>query len=349
MPSGQVYEYVGVIHCHSKFSDGSDYPDEIAKIASDAKLDFLILTDHNTLRAKKYEGYYDNLLFIVGVELNDKNNQNHYLAIGIDKSINTRTSSKDYVRKVNELGGFGFIAHPDEQRNYSEKYPPFPWNNWECDEFTGIEIWNHMSEWLENLTDENKYYNVRHPRKSLKPPKDITLQRWDKLNLNRPIVGIAGADAHAHKVNVLGLFQVEIFPYKVMFTTLRNHIWCDKKIVKSKGNFEENKLLILNSLKEGKLFFANDYVGNSQNFKFYAQVKDQIIYSLATINLEDEPVLFIEVPDKSANINLIHNSNIIMQENKAKLNYTPREKGVYRVEVLKDNQKWIFSNPIRII
>jgi len=348
MPKWQYFEYVGVIHCHSKFSDGGEYPDEIAKIADDVKLDFLVLTDHNTLRAKQFEGYYNNLVFIVGVELNDKNNKNHYLALGIDKSINTRISSSDYVKKVNDLGGFGFIAHPDEMRDYSEKYPPFPWTNWECNDFTGIEIWNHMSEWLENLTEENKYYKVRHPRKSLNPPKDITLQRWDKLNLERPVVGIAGADAHAHKVNVLGLFQVEVFPYKVMFLTLRNHIWLDEKI-NIANNFDYNKNLILNALKNGNLFFANDFIDDSSGFKFYAIENDVIHNSLATVSLSNNPKLVVNIPSSEFVANILHNSKVIKQVTSNDFEFKPKEKGVYRVEVIKNQKKWIFSNPIRLI
>jgi hypothetical protein len=350
MPNNLVHEYIGVIHCHSVFSDGSAYPDEIAKIANEVGLDFLVLTDHNTLRAKnKYERIYGKTHLFVGTELNDKNNKNHYLAIGIDKSITTRISANEYVKKINELGGFGFIAHPDECRNFYKEYPPFPWDCWECEDFTGIEIWNHMSEWLENLNEENKYYNVRHPRKSLNSPKDITLKRWDELNLTREVVGVAGADAHAHKVNILGMFQVEIFPYKVMFLTLRNHIWLENEIKYNAEEFEKNRSAIYNALKNGKLFFANDYIENSKGFKFYGQFENQTIFSLATIPLEKKPKLFIEIPSKNTHTLVLHNSKIKYEVKENYFEFIPNEKGVYRVEVLKDNKKWIFSNPIRII
>ena len=74
-----MYEYVGAIHVHSKFSDGSGDVKGIAETANSSGLDYLILTDHNTLRAKAegYEGWYGNTLLLVGVEINDRKNQNH--------------------------------------------------------------------------------------------------------------------------------------------------------------------------------------------------------------------------------------------------------------------------------
>ena len=60
------------------------------------------------------------------------------------------SSAKEYVQKVKALYGIGIIAHPDERRNYFEEYPPYPWIEWDLDEFTGIENWNQKSEWVED-------------------------------------------------------------------------------------------------------------------------------------------------------------------------------------------------------
>ena len=66
-------EYVGVAHIHSLFSDGTGEIPEIAEYASDLDLDFLLLTDHNTLRGLKegYEKWYGKTLLLVGCEIND--------------------------------------------------------------------------------------------------------------------------------------------------------------------------------------------------------------------------------------------------------------------------------------
>ena len=45
-----MYEYVGAIHIHSVYSDGTGKIEEIAKAAYDSDLDFIMMTDHNTLK-----------------------------------------------------------------------------------------------------------------------------------------------------------------------------------------------------------------------------------------------------------------------------------------------------------
>ena len=57
-----MVEYVGAIHMHSVFSDGSGEVLQITKYAMETGLDFIILTDHNTIRALEegYENWYGN-------------------------------------------------------------------------------------------------------------------------------------------------------------------------------------------------------------------------------------------------------------------------------------------------
>jgi len=44
----QLHEYVGVIHVHSTYSDGSRSIPDIASIAGEVDLDYVFMTDHNT-------------------------------------------------------------------------------------------------------------------------------------------------------------------------------------------------------------------------------------------------------------------------------------------------------------
>ena len=77
---------------------------------------------------------------------------------------------------------------------------------------------------MENLTEENKYQAFLHPLRTITAPQEETLKIWDKLNLKRKVTGIGGVDAHAHKYNLLGFMEVEIFPYKVLFKSIRTHV-----------------------------------------------------------------------------------------------------------------------------
>jgi hypothetical protein len=347
-----MFEYVGAIHVHSIFSDGSGEVKEIAGLANESGLDFLILTDHNTLRALKEgsEGWYNNTLLLVGCEINDKENKNHYLAFNINDTFSTRISAKDYVKKVKEAGGIGFLAHPHEKRTHMKEHPPYPWIEWDTDDFTGIEIWNHMSEWMENLTEQNKYQNFVHPLKSITKPPEPTLILWDELSLNRRVVGIGGIDAHAHKYNVLGFFEVEVFPYKVLFKSIRTHILTQAEIHPGEGStgLPEAKKIIYDSLENGNCFVANDYHGDSKGFRFFAEMNNKI-YNMGESILDDGKLQFrVLVPAPKAEIRLIRNGALINRIEDQECEFIINKNGAYRVEVYLNGNAWIYSNHIRV-
>ena len=347
-----MVEYIGAIHMHSIFSDGSGEVPQIAKFANELDLDYIILTDHNTLRALEegYEKWYGNTLCLVGSEINDKENKNHYLALNINKTYSTRIPVREYVRKVKEDGGIGFIAHPFEAREHMEEHPPYPWIEWDTDDFNGIEIWNHMSEWMENLTEENKYQAFLHPLRTIVAPNKETLNKWDELNLKRKVVGIGGVDAHAHKYNLLGFLEVEIFPYKVLFKSIRTHILLDKELVRenSEESVLQSKNAIYNALADGKCFFANDYHGDSKGFRFYAKANDKI-YQMGDLIKDAKKTYFkVLLPVQKAEISLIRNGKKIAQAEDKSAEFIVEDAGAYRVEVYIHNKAWIYSNHIRV-
>ncbi len=347
-----MVEYVGAIHIHSTYSDGSGTVDEIIKAAQEVGLDYIVLTDHNTMRARKEgkEGWHDKTFLLVGAELNDKRNLNHYLALGIDKTFSTRISAKEYVAKVKEKGGIGFIAHPHEERSSMKEHPPYPWNEWDTEDFTGIEIWNHMSEWMEGLSDNNKYNYFIHPLKSIVAPPTKTLKLWDELNKKRKVIGIGGIDAHAHKLNLLGFFEVEVFPYKVLFKSIRTHLLCDTKLnISNRGvEFVEDKKQILETIKSGRTFFSNYYHGDAKGFRFFAQDSNAIYQMGDYVEYSDNIRLRVILPNMSGTIKLIADGGVIDEVENIDAEFRIRKRGAYRVEIYLDNKAWIYSNHIRI-
>jgi len=347
-----MFEYVGALHMHSVFSDGSGEVPEIAKFADEVGLDFIALTDHNTLRALKegYEKWYGNTLLLVGCEINDKENKNHYLAFGIEDAFSTRLSAKEYVSGVKKQGGIGFLAHPHEKRTHMKEHPPYPWVDWDIENFNGIEIWNHMSEWMENLTEENKYQAFVHPLRSIVAPPEETLKIWDKLNLKRKVVGIGGVDAHAHKYNLLGFLEVEIFPYKVLFKSIHTHVLTEEEI--NKGNKEKNilkaKELIYGSLSYGNCFVANDYHCDSKGFRFCAETSGKFYKMGDTISSANKVKLKVVLPVPKASVRLIRNGEKMDEIESNEAHFIVEQKGSYRVEVYLNEKAWIYSNHIRV-
>jgi hypothetical protein len=347
-----MFEYVGAIHIHSIFSDGSGEVKDIAQFANESGLDFFILTDHNTLRALKegFECWHLNTLALVGCEINDKENKNHYLAFGINETISTRLPAKEYVKKVNEMGGIGFLAHPHEKRNSMKEHPAYPWTEWDSNDFTGIEIWNHMSEWMEGLTDQNKYNYFIHPLRSIVGPPEETLKVWDELNLKRKVVGIGGVDAHAHKINILGFMEIEVFPYKVLFKSIRTHILCEEELIISSKSYEINKSKksVYKALAAGRSFISNFYYGDAKGFRFYAESENETYQMGDTVPSSKKVKLIVNLPSSSDKIRLIYNSLIIDEKRGMNIEFLASKKGVYRVEIYNNQNAWIFSNHIRI-
>ena len=81
--SAPLTDLAGVIHLHSLYSDGTGTVQEIARAGEANGLDFVLLTDHDTLEARDRgeEGWHGKVLLLVGEEVSPKG-QDHFLAFG---------------------------------------------------------------------------------------------------------------------------------------------------------------------------------------------------------------------------------------------------------------------------
>lgn len=347
-----MYEYSSVIHVHSNYSDGSGEIPEIARYASEVGVDIVLMTDHNTLRPLKdgLEGWYGSTLVLIGTEINDQKNQNHYLAFGINNTFDNRLTAAEYVRKVKEEGGIGFIAHPFEKRQHMKEHPPYPWTDWSTDDYDGIEIWNHMSEWMEGLTEQNKLQRFMHPLRTVEGPNEEALKLWDKKSLERKVVGIGGVDAHAYKQNMFGFFEVEIFPYKVLFKSVRTNLFTSEPLIKDESKLEYNKKLVYEALKSGRCYVSNFYHADAKGFRFFAEAKGKVFQMGDTVPSDiSELRLRVKISEVVASIRLIKNGELIDTVIGDEATWNVVNRGIYRVEVYFEDKPWIYSNHIRFI
>lgn len=346
-----TFLYPGAIHIHSIYSDGTGTIEEIAHAAKKAGLCWIIVTDHNNMDAK--EGIYDGVCVIVGEEISPETG-NHYLALGIKTPVSCDLPAEKYIQKVKKQGGFGFIAHPDNNRR-KNSYKSLPWEDWSIKDFGGIEIWNYMSNWIDN-------YNAQNPFKALNaflfrnhtlpaPTKKI-MQWWDSLNNeNHHIIpAIGGVDAHAFNIRK-AFITVKVFPYKNTFDTIANFIYLDEPLPE---NFECSKKVILDSIKSGKNLIINrgGKCGKWGKYEhtnpvFYIQNGHKKAYAGDCIDLDSNLKMVIDLPLK-AHIKIINNGKIILQKKAENLEIDLLEKGKYRIEAYYKKRPWIFSNPILV-
>src|SRR2546421_2098031 len=103
---GEAYDLTCVIHVHSTYSDGTGTVPQIARAAARAGVDVVLLTDHDTLEARRRgeERWYGDVLVLVGEEVSPTD-RDHFLAFGIEREIGRRLSGPEICRAVEDAGG----------------------------------------------------------------------------------------------------------------------------------------------------------------------------------------------------------------------------------------------------
>ncbi len=343
--SGAYYEHTGCIHIHTTDSDGTKSLEEVAQIASSLGLDFILVSDHMILknRLAGKEGYHGKTLVLIGYEHNDTEDCNHYLIFGSKDVLPKDLKPVDYVALARQEGALGIIAHPDEVRPRLGKYPSYPWLAWEAEGFDAVEIWNQMSEWMENLKPYNKIKMVFSPRRFMRSPTGRILQKWDDLNKTKKIAGLGAIDVHGFPYKI-GPIRITIFPYKVQFKSLRTHLLLSEPLSKDVTTASQQ---VYDAIRDCRAFVSNYRWGDASGFTFQAAQGAATVISGGQLPSFQDSLLKVSVPE-SGIIRVVLNGHIILEQKGSALEYQPSKNGIYRIEVFKGDRGWIFSNHIRI-
>jgi hypothetical protein len=354
------YEYVGNMHMHTPFSDGEAYHDEIAAAAQRAKLDFVIVTDHN-IYVDGVQGYYGDdstgyVLLLTGEEVHDRRRLpqvNHCLVYNVGQSMSKHAHNpQQLLNAVQDAGGLTFLAHPfDRQIHWYDDVSAIDWVTWDIESFHGLEIWNYMSVFKDVLTSPlTGFRRIFEPEQAMIGPRPETLAKWDELlATGRRVVGIGNADAHGKRYK-LGPIQQVIFPYDFLFQCVNTHILTDEPF---SGYWQQDAALIYRSLRNGTAFISYDLVADAHGFKFSAQgIGGAHARMGECIALGNSVTLQVIAPQRG-HIRLIHHGEILAEgENVENLTYNVTQRGAYRAEVWRDykglKRCWILSNPIYV-
>ena len=350
----ELYDYTGVIHFHSLYSfDGRVSIEEIIKAAGENGIDFLMLTDHSTLGARKdgLEGWNGGILLVVGQEITPR--FNHYLAFDINEELifnenDIECKPQDYIDRVNALGGIGFIAHPDHEGTKKFHVKHFPWQDWSVYGYTGMGVWDFMTDWQSTLKSlPSALIAYLFPAYVLKGPRDKTLERWDHLNKEGRVVGIGELDNHDTPRKILGI-TVGVFPFKRAFRFTRTHLLLDNPL---KGKAEEDIKALLNALANGRAYVAMEYFRDAKGFSFSLSDFNREVTMGDEFSLKGEALLNVKIPEKGK-IHIIHDSRLFAETIDKNITCKILQRGIYRAEVyLKVRGKyrpWIFSNPVYV-
>ncbi|EKE02962.1 MAG: PHP protein [uncultured bacterium] len=339
------HTYAGALHIHSTYSDGTGSIEDIAIAAKKAGLSWIVVTDHDDLSGLSKEGWYEGVAVLVGQEISP-GDSNHYLALNINQAIKDELNPLSFINQVKTQAGIGFIAHPDESLFRKNNYKPLRWQDWSIQGFDGIEIWNHLSDWVDNYDPKNPLHCFFNRNKILTGPTSNVLKWWDTLNNSSTniVPAIGGLDVHAMKHNFLGM-NFQVFPYYDSFRSVINYLHLDKELSR---DFNEAKQQIYRALKQGKSTIINR-VWNIKSEQFSFLIENQTACAVPgfSINYDQGTNAIIKVSRK-AKIRLIRNGQLVSELNGKKLVHTDMQEGKYRVEVYYKDCPWIFSNPILV-
>lgn len=339
----------GAVHIHSERSDGKGTADEIAAAAARAGLQFVVLTDHgDATRTPDPPVYRSSVLCLDSVEISTSNG--HYVAIGLPAApYPLGGDGRDVVDDVRRLGGFGVIAHPDSPK------APLRWTDWEAP-FDAVEIVNPDTSWRVHLQDrrwrERWFLLSRFLTYPFRDEETIasllvdspgTLGRYDAMTQVRPIVAIAGVDAHGH----IGIGDIEpgdarlglpIPGYEASFRALTIRVTPGRPFT---GDARADAATLLDALRGGRHYIAATGLASPPAFAFTATPASPGMTALDIKS--NKPAGFVTIlRQRGRAIETRHEPSFSVQ--------VPDKDGPYRVEIRAgdrpDSLAWVFSNPI---
>jgi hypothetical protein len=272
----------GAFHVHTNRSDGLSGPDEIAAAAARAGLKFVIFTDHGDgTRRPDPPAYRSGVLCLDGVEIST--NGGHYIALDMPPApYPLAGEARDVVEDVKRIGGFGIAAHPDSAKQQLR------WREWTAP-FDGVEMLNLDTGWRlwmeEARASAGKWPARRHLAAALldypfRPPETIAglirsgeglLYQWAALAARRPVVGLAGVDAHARldlrDDPVDARFALPLPGYESSFRVLSIRVRPDRAL---SGDAAADGAAIMRAIRGGHLYTAVDAIATPPFFEFTA-------------------------------------------------------------------------------
>lgn len=340
------FVYPGAIHIHTTYSDGTGTFPEVIAAARAAGLRWIIVTDHDTLEGLPYAGWHDGLLVIVGHEITPP--RNHLLVLNLNEVISNRLAPQAFIDEVYARGGFAIIAHPDERVRNDFK-DCYRWDDWTVDgpgkragQPVGLELWNLMSDWGENLTRGNRYAHYFVPSLGLSGPTPATLAWWDRLNmLGRRTFGIGGVDAHAFKHRA-PWGEIEVFPYRWLFGTLTNYLLLERPLSDDPALATSQ---IYAALAMGRSYFVNRLDGAAPSIVFTARRGNEVYTIGDTASITGGPLLIEADVGSNAYLRLIADGEVLTSGVR-RLRQSIDAGAVYRLEGYVGGKSWLFTNPL---
>jgi hypothetical protein len=256
---------------------------------------------------------------------------------------------QDLIDTVIERGGVCFLAHPLERPGMEAAKATYPWVHWDVSGFTGLEIWNAMSDVKWQLRSMARgIIGAYLPNLVLTAPFPEVLAKWDELLANgQKVVAVGNSDAHAMSFSV-GPLRRTVYPYEYLFRAVNTHLLLPEQLAR---DVNQARFQIHEALAAGHCLVSYDLLGSARGFTFTAASGNHQAGMGDSLVLQDSATLEVNSP-LPAKLRLIKDGRLMAQTTGRFLHRHITEPGVYRVEAYRHFwgwlRGWVFTNPIYI-
>jgi hypothetical protein len=353
-PPANLFDVSCVIHVHSTYSDGTATVPELLAAASEAGADALLLTDHDTLQARRdgWEGSHEGVFLLVGTEISSK--EGHYLAFGVNREIpHAGRSALEIADAVRAAGGIGFAAHPFSAGGHMLIRPLarriVPAHGWRALDdprgYDGLELWSLTTDAAERWrTPAEALRWLRDPQAEVAngPPAD-RLRRWDWLSAHRRVPAIGGLDGHQPGIRLRGRVHSPLSHART-FELLRTHLLCDRPL---SGELQSDRATALRALAAGRAWLTCPFVAPAHGARLWAERRDGQMVTLGGEAAAERTQLCVRLP-RAAEIMVVRDGVRLHRLHGARVDLGVELPGAYRVEAWIDGRLWLLSNPIHL-
>ena len=344
----------GAYHIHTTRSDGIGDRNAVAAAAARAGLAFAILADHGDgTRPPDPPVYLEGVLILAGVEIST--DDGHYVAIEMRGAPYPLGGAADaVVEDVARLGGFGIAAHPDSPKT------ALRWTD-DRARIDGIEWLNADSEWRGEprtrlLRAGLGYFLRPGPAVASLFDRPSTLDRWDRLTEARPVVALAGADAHggtgrrAEDSNRSLSGTIGIPSYEASFAAFSNRVVLDRPLT---GHAAEDARALFGAIRKGSVFTAIDALAGPAVLDFHVEAGLQKVgMGSVMAGGADAAIVALAPQPRGAELLLLRDGREIARGRGEIRHAVTGARGAYRVEARMPGAPgtppvpWLVSNPI---
>jgi hypothetical protein len=262
---------------------------------------------------------------------------------------------------VRRLGGFGIAAHPDSPK------AELRWSDWNAP-FDGVEWINPDTSWRVHaasglrsrfrLVEGLLHYPIRPAETlaSLLTGFEDTMAHWNALASRRPVIGVAGVDAHA-KLGLVNAdpgdnrFSIPLPGYEASFRLLSVHVTPERPL---SGDAAADAALVMRAIRAGHLYMAVDGLASPPAFEFAATNMRGTAQQGDELGVGGRVLLRVHSNAPPGFTTIVWRGDKMLtssQRNELTIE-TGEEPAVYRAEVRTDDparpQTWLLSNAVYV-